>query len=77
MRDRRELARLALALVEGSLSVGEAADEMFVDAFESLEEAAFAHAYLTGFVVQYLAVQRAERADQTVAEIRRLLDAAR
>ena len=28
---------------------------MFIDAFESIEEAAVAHAYLTGFVVQYLA----------------------
>ncbi|HEX5587378.1 MAG TPA: hypothetical protein VFZ17_08730 [Acidimicrobiia bacterium] len=73
MRDRRELARLALALVEGSLTVGDAADELFVDAFESLEEAATAHAYLAGFILEYLAVERGEQPVQTVAEIRRLL----
>jgi hypothetical protein len=76
MRDRRELARLALALVEGSLTVGASADEMFIDAFESLEEAASAHAYLTGFVVQYLAAERGETVDQAVVRIRRLLDPA-
>ena len=54
--------------------MGDAADEMFIDAFESLEEAAFAHAYLAGFVVQYLSAQRNERVDQTIVEIRRLLD---
>jgi hypothetical protein len=54
--------------------VGDAADEMFIDAFESLEEAAAAHAYFTGFVVQYLAAQRNESVAQTVDEIRRLLD---
>jgi hypothetical protein len=74
MRDRRDLAGLALALVEGSLTVGDAADELFVDAFASLEEAVVAHAYLTGFVVQYLAAQRAKTLDQTVDEIRKLLD---
>jgi hypothetical protein len=74
MRDRRELAGLALALVEGSLSVGAAADELFIDAFESLEEAAAAHAYLTGFVIEYLAALRNERVASTVGEIRRLLD---
>jgi hypothetical protein len=73
MRDRRELAMLALALIEGSLTVGDAADQMFIEAFSSLDEAAFAHAYLAGFVIQYLAEQRHERPDQTVAEIRRLL----
>jgi hypothetical protein len=43
MRDRRELAKLALALVEGSLTVGEAADRMFLNAFASTEEAVVAH----------------------------------
>ena len=74
MRDRRTLARLALALVEGSVRFGEAADEMFVDTFESLEEAAHAHAYLAGFVLQFLASLRGETVDQTVAEIRRVLN---
>jgi hypothetical protein len=47
---------------------------MFIDTFESLEEAAIAHAYLAGFVMEYLAAQRNENVEQTVAEIRRLLD---
>ena len=42
---------------------------MFIDAFESIEEDAVAHAYLTGLVVQYLAAQRHERVAQTVVEI--------
>ncbi|HEY3670789.1 MAG TPA: hypothetical protein VGN51_07640 [Acidimicrobiia bacterium] len=74
MRDRRELAKLALALVEGSLTVGDAADQMFVDAFTSLDEAVVAHAYLAGFVIEYLAEQRHELPAQTSAEIRRLLE---
>jgi hypothetical protein len=48
MRDRQALASLALALVDGSIRFGEAADEMFVDTFKSLEEVALAHAYLAG-----------------------------
>jgi hypothetical protein len=71
MRDRKTLALLALALVEGSLRVGDAVDEMFIDTFESLEEAAFAHAYLAGYVLQFLAVQRAQTVAQTASEIRR------
>jgi len=47
---------------------------MFVDTFESLEEAAHAHAYLTGYVLQFLAIERSETVDQTAAAIRRLLD---
>jgi len=74
MRERRELAKLALALIEGSLTVGDAADALFVDAFVSLDEAAFAHAYLAGFVIEFLAQQRNERPHETVVEIRRLLE---
>ena len=75
MRDRRELAKLALALVEGSLRVGDAADELFIDAFDSVEEAVTAHAYLAGYVLQYLAVQRGETIARTIEEVRKLLNA--
>ena len=74
MRDRKTLARLALALVEGSLQFGEAADEMFVDTFESVEEAAHAHAYLTGYVLQFLALERGETVNQTVNAIKSRLN---
>ncbi len=74
MRDRKTLARLALALVEGSLQFGQGADEMFVDTFESLEEAAHAHAYLTGYVLQFLARERGEEVHQTVNAIRSMLN---
>ena len=75
IRERRDLAKLALALVEGSLRVGDAADELFIDAFDTVEEAVTAHAYLAGYVLQYLAVQRDETMTRTVEEVRRLLEA--
>jgi len=74
MRDRKALTLLALALVEGSVRVGEAADEMFVDTFESLEEAAHAHAYLAGYVLQFLAAKRGQTVAQAADEIRRTLN---
>jgi hypothetical protein len=73
MRDRRHLARLALGLVEGCVRDDAAADSLLVDAFESVEEAAGAHAYLAGFVLQALAHARAEPVEVTAGYVRRLL----
>ena len=73
MRDRRHLAKLALVLVEGCLRDDAAADAMLVDTFETVEEAAAAHAYLTGFLLQDLAAARGEPVAHTVERIRRML----
>ncbi|HEY7135532.1 MAG TPA: hypothetical protein VIB48_10740 [Acidimicrobiia bacterium] len=73
MRDRRHLARLALDLVEGCVRNDPAADSLLADAFDSAEEAAAAHAYLTGFVLQALAQARTEPVEVTAGYVRRLL----
>jgi hypothetical protein len=73
MRDRRHLARLALDLVEGCVRDAAAADSLLVDAFESVEEAAAAHAYLTGFVLEALAEARREHVPAAAGYIRHLL----
>jgi hypothetical protein len=46
---------------------------LLADAFDSAEEAAAAHAYLTGFVLQALAQARTEPVEVTAGYVRRLL----
>jgi len=73
MSTDHDLARLALSLVEGTVRGDSAADDLLADGFGDLDEAARAHAYLTGFVVEVLAECRHETPAQTCAFVRRLL----
>ena len=71
--DHRDEARLALALVAGLAEGDEAADELLVDAFDDLGQAARAHAYLAGFLLQALAASRGESTTGSAAWVRSLL----
>jgi hypothetical protein len=73
MSTDRELARLALSLVEGTVRGDPAADDLLAEGFGDLDEAARAHAYLTGFVIEVLAEMRQETPAETCALIRQLL----
>jgi hypothetical protein len=64
---------MALSLVEGLLRGDPAASGLLVDTFDSVEDAAAAHAYLAGFLLQCLAVRRSEDFTTTVAFVRHLL----
>ncbi len=67
-------ALVALALAEGVARSDHSADALIVAGFDSHEEAALAHAYLVGFVIQLLAEERNEGVRATAAYVRRLLD---
>jgi hypothetical protein len=69
----RELARLALSLVEGTMRGDATADELLAEGFTDSAEAARAHAYLSGFVIQTLATARGETPAQTCGHLRALL----
>lgn len=73
MSTDRELARLALSLVEGTVRGDPAADALLADGFADVGEAARAHAYLAGFLLQALADARGETPDASCDFIRRLL----
>ncbi len=73
MDDRRRLASLALSLIEGSESGDENADALLADAFETYETAAWAHAYLSGFILQVLASERGESVERAASRVRQLL----
>ena len=75
MADRRRLAALALSLVEGSVQGDPHADALLADALGSHETVAYAHAYLSGFILQLLATERRESMKETTAHVRRLLQA--
>ena len=68
-----ELARRALALVEGVARGEQAADNLLIDAFSSLEEASRAHAYLCGFMLEVLAAAFGENATGAAVRVRDLL----
>jgi hypothetical protein len=69
----RDLARLALSLVEGTLRGEVAADDLLAEGFANVGEAARAHAYLAGFLLTALADARHETPDQSCGFVRRLL----
>ena len=48
-------ASLALSIVEGLVQDAPGADDIALDAFDSLVAAALAHAYLAGFLLEMLA----------------------
>ena len=64
-----ELARRALALVEGVARGERAAENLLVDAFASVDEAARAHAYLCGFLLQLLAEAHDENPAAAAARV--------
>ena len=68
-----ELARRALALVEGVVRGEQAAENLLVEAFSSVDEAAQAHAYLCGFMLQMLAAAHDESPTAAAARVRDLL----
>ena len=68
-----ELARRALALVEGVVRGEQAAENLLVEAFSSVDEAAHAHAYLCGFMLQMLATANDESHTASAARVRDLL----
>jgi len=69
----RELARLALSLVEGTVRGEPAAAELLAEGFADVGEAARAHAYLAGFLLIALADARHEMPEEACQFIRRVL----
>ena len=69
----RDLARVALSLVEATVQGDPAADELLAEAFSDVREAARAHAYLAGFLLVLLAECRREPSQVTCARVRELL----
>lgn len=74
MEHDRAQARLALSLVEGMLRGDAAVDNLVLEAFDDLEQAALAHAHLSGFLLQVLANERHQTPDVTARFIRSLLE---
>jgi hypothetical protein len=64
------LAEMALGLAAGVARGDEAADSLVVGGFESVQEAARAHAYLSGFLLVLLAEARNEQIVTTVPYVR-------
>lgn len=71
--DDRSRALLALSLVEGMLRGDPLADGLAVESFDDLEEAARAHAHLSGFLLEVLAEQRRQSPQEAAFYIRSLL----
>jgi hypothetical protein len=80
MRPRHDLqmdrppVTVALALAEGVVRGDTDADALLIAGFDSVEEAARAHAYLSGFVLELLADCRSEDITATVKYVRSKLD---
>lgn len=68
------MARRALALVEGVARGEQAAENLLVDAFASVDEAARAHAYLCGFLLQLVAAAFGESTAGAAVRVRDLMD---
>lgn len=67
-------ARLALSIVEGLVRDAPGAEGVALDAFDSLEAAAVAHAYLAGFVLELLAEHAGVSPSDAAALVRLRLD---
>ena len=67
-------ARLALSLAEAVARDERAANAFLVEAFDSLEDAALAHAHLNGFLLVALAAARRESVADAVSHVRELLN---
>jgi hypothetical protein len=69
----RDLARLALSLVEGTVRGEPGAEELLAEGFANVGEAARAHAYLAGFLLTALADARHETPAESCQFITRAL----
>jgi hypothetical protein len=69
----RRLAEVALGLAEGVARNDAAAESLLVDAFDSVEQAAHAHAYLAGFLLVLLAEERNEGVSDCGLYVRSML----
>lgn len=70
----RPPVKVALGLAEGVARGDTDADALLVAGFDSAEQAALAHAYLSGFLLQLLAHHRSEDIVATVKYVRSHLD---
>jgi hypothetical protein len=70
----RSAAALALSVVQGLIDDDPAAEQMALEAFDSLEEAATAYAYAVGYLVIELAALQACTPSDVIAELRRRLN---
>ena len=70
----RPPVKIALALAEGVARGDSDADGLLVAGFDSVEEAARAHAYLAGFLLELLARSRSEDVTATVGYVRTKLN---
>ena len=67
------LAEVALALAAGVARGDESAEALTVGGFDSVEEAARAHAYLNGFLLVLLAKARNEEVESSVRYVKWML----
>jgi hypothetical protein len=56
--------------VEGLIADAPGAEEMAIEAFDSLEEAATAYAYLVGYLLQHAAHLSGGSVDEVMADLR-------
>ena len=69
----RRLAEIALGLAAGVARGDETAESLLVDGFDSVEQAAEAHAYLSGFLLVLLAKARNQEVTATVPYVHSML----
>jgi hypothetical protein len=69
----RRLAEVALGLAEGVARNDDAVEPLLADGFDSVEQAAHAHAYLAGFLLVVLAKARNEDVSDSVRYVRSML----
>ena len=74
MDQDRLQARLALSLIEGMLRGDAVANSLAVETFDDVEQAAQAHAHLSGFLLEVLAAERQQSAEATARYVRSLLE---
>lgn len=67
-------ARLALGIVEGLVRESPGAEELALDVFDSLEQAAVAYAYLSGFLLEILAENLGMTGAEAASLVRARLD---
>jgi hypothetical protein len=70
----RGAAALALSVVQGLIDDDPAAEQVALEAFDSLEDAATAYAYAVGYVVTELATWQSRTPADVIAELRRRLN---
>jgi hypothetical protein len=70
----RRAAKVALSVIPGQLREDPKADEIALEAFGSLEEAASSYAYLAGFLLQSYGIATGQTAPQAAATIRSHLE---